>query len=121
MDQDATGSTLPQLTRFSMEVRTRDDGTRLLVASFLLNAQQLLLEDFDAAVNDAVLRHAHAAGHMPVGPMMVSTAPAQVSSERGTPEKPVLRAIEDLQIDNAVMMGDLVRVFAEVELGLSLL
>lgn len=138
----------PELTRLVKTVRTSETGTRTLTVSFLVSTQQLLLEDFEAAAHDAVLRHAHADGHMPVGPILVRTEEA-VSEQMGKlcplcdgkgwlfepgekdcpdcdggrikPEpRTGLRGIEELQIENAIMMGDLVQVHADVELGPSL-
>lgn len=138
---------LPELTRLEMNVVTSESGARLLTVSFLVNTRQLLMEDFDAAAHDAALRHAHAAGHMPVGPFIITTEPAESAQlgktcplcqgtgwlfeqdendcpdcDKGKikPKGPMVRSLEDMQIDNAIMMGDLVQVRASVELGLSL-
>ena len=139
----------PELTRLRKQVHTRDDGSRSLTVSFLVNTQQLLLADFEAAAHDAMLRHAHADGHMPVGPFLITTEPASseqlghpclVCEGRGeflgdkcTAEGCVngnvkdeqhagrLKSIDELQIENAILMGDLVQVTGTVELGLSLL
>ena len=137
----------PDLTRLEINVFTNHGGTRVLRVSFLVNTQQLLLPDFEAACIDAALKHAHRAGHMPVGPMLVATETAEseqlgktcplcegkgylfVQDEQDCPDctagkiKPTgvqRKSIEDLQVENAIMMGDLVQVHCSVELGLSL-
>lgn len=138
----------PELTRLVKTVHTSESGVRTLTVSFLVNTQQLLLEDFEAAAHDAVLKHAHHDGHLPVGPVLIRTEEA-VSEQMGKlcplcdgkgwlfeqdemdcpdcergrikPEpKTGMRGIEELQIENAIMMGNLVQVHADVELGLSL-
>lgn len=146
---DAVGTPPPQLTRLVKKVHTTESGTRVFTASFLVNTQQILMEDFEAAAHDAVLRHAHADGHMPVGPILVTTEEA-VSEQLGKtcelcagkgwlfeqdqqdcpdctagkikpPATPFIgRSIEELEIDNGIMMSTLVQVHGSVELGLSL-
>ena len=143
---DTLGTPPPDLTRLEMNVFTNHGGTRVLRVSFLVSTQQLLLADFEAAAIDAALKHAHRAGHMPVGPMLVTTEAAEseqlgktcplcsgkgylfVQDDQDCPDctsgkikaAPKMRSIEDLQIDNAIMMGNLVQVHCSVELGLSL-
>ncbi len=142
------GDKPPELTRLVKTVHTSDSGTRTLTVSFLVNSQQLLMEDFEAAAHDAVLRHAHADGHMPIGPILIRTEVAEShqlgktcplcegkgwlfeQDEKDCPDcdggkiKPPaqkgFQSIEELQVENAIMMGDLVQVHADVELGLSL-
>lgn len=138
----------PELTRLVKRVQTSPAGQRVLTVSFLVSTQQLLLEDFEAAAHDAVLRHAHADGHMPVGPILIRTEEA-VSEQLGKtcelcqgkgwlfeqaeqdcpdctggrikpPPSFIARSLEEMAIENAIMMGDLVQVHADVELGLSL-
>lgn len=112
---------LPELTRLSMAVHTADSGARTLTVSFLVHTSQLLLEDFEAAAHDAVLKHAHAAGHMPVGPILITTEPASVVEQKSLEEgRPMLRSFDEMALDNAIRAGDLVQVKASVELGLSL-
>ncbi len=138
----------PELTRLVKRVHTSESGTRTLTVAFLVSTQQLLLEDFEAAAHDAVLRHAHADGHMPVGPILIRTEPAESEqlgrvcplcdgkgwlfeqASKDCPDcdggriklepKSGFRTIEELQIENAIMAGDLVQVYADVELGPSL-
>jgi hypothetical protein len=115
------GNELPDLTRLQLTVHeTPDSSTRTLTVSWLANTQQLLLEDFEAACIDAALKHAHAAGHMPVGPMWVATEQAVYEQKPLVEGRPMARSIEDMQIDHAMMAGDLVQVRCSVELGLSL-
>lgn len=111
----------PELTRLQMDVHTSDTGTRTLTASFLVNVQQTLLPDFEAAAHDAVLLHAHKAGHMPIGPILIRTEtfdPAELGV--GTPEEPIKRTYEDLMLKVEATNGNIVKVLADVELGLSL-
>lgn len=110
---------VPELTRLRLQVHTSDTGSRTLTVSWLANTQQLLLEDFEAAAVDAALASAHAAGHMPVGPMFVQTEAAEHKQEPLKEGKPLLRSFEDMAIDNAIMLGNLVLVTCSVELGLS--
>ena len=144
---DDTLGTPPDLTRLVMHITTNHDGMRVLKVSFLVNTQQLLLPDFEGACVDAALRHAHQAGHLPVGPMLVTTETAESDQlgktcvlcdgkgwlfERDQQDCPDcedgkikakqggFRSIEDLQIENAIMTGDLVQVHCQVELGLSI-
>lgn len=137
----------PELTRLVKRVRTGESGARSLTVSFLVSTQQLLMEDFEAAAHDAVLRHAHADGHMPVGPILITTEAAE-SSQLGTTcplcegkgwlfeqdeqdcpdctagrikkEQSGFRSMDELAVENAIMMGDLIQVHGTVELGLSL-
>lgn len=111
----------PDLTRFTMQVHTSDSGSRTLTASFLVNVRQTLLEDFDAAAHDAVLAHMHAAGHMPVGPILITTE-TWTPDEQGPLEEgtPMLRPLEDIQLEFEGRRGNIVKVMADVELGLSL-
>lgn len=139
----------PELTRLVKRVQTSPAGQRVLTVSFLVSTQQLLLEDFEAAAHDAVLRHAHADGHMPVGPILIRTEEA-VSEQMGQlcplcdgkgwlfeqaeqdcpdctggrikPREQAFRvkSLEELSIENAILMGNLVQVHADVELGPSL-
>ena len=144
---DTLGTPLPDLTRLVMHVTTNHNGTRVLKVSFLVNTQQLLLEDFEGACVDAALRHAHHAGHLPVGPMLVTTEAAESEQlgrtcelcdgkgwlfdrdEQDCPDcedgkvkakQGGFRSIDDLQIENSIMSGDLVQAHCQVELGLSL-
>lgn len=138
----------PELTRLVKRVRTGETGARSLTVSFLVSTQQLLMADFEAAAHDAVLRHAHADGHMPVGPILVTTEVAESSQlgmlcplcdgkgwlfeqdEQDCPdctagrikkaEQYGFRSMDELQIENAIMMGDLIQVHGTVELGLSI-
>lgn len=140
----------PELTRLVKQVRTNAYGTRTLTVSFLVSTQQMLMGDFESAAHDAVLRHAHADGHMPVGPIFIETTVAESSQlgttcplcegkgwlfepdEKDCPDcdggkiKPARdgfaarRSLEEIQIDNEIMKGDLVQVHGTVELGLSL-
>lgn len=117
-------SDLPELTRLAMTVHTSDSGAQSLTVSFLVHTSQLLLEDFEAAAHDAVLKHAHAAGHMPVGPILITTEPATIPARKPLAEGsrmlgPVL-SFDEMAVDNAIRAGDLVQVKASVELGLSL-
>ena len=138
----------PELTRLVKQVHSTPSGARTLTVSFLVSTQQTLMEDFDAAVHDAVLAHAHADGHLPVGPILHRLAPATSSQlgadcalcdgkgwlfEPGSTDCPDCDAgkvgkqppgtwstFEELEIENRIMMGDLIQVTASVELGLSL-
>lgn len=112
---------MSDLTRFQMEVHTSDSGYRTLTASFLVNVRQTLVEDFDAACHDEFLRRFHAAGHMPVGPILIMTEtfdPAELGV--GTLETPVMRSFDDLALKVEATAGNIVKVTADVELGLSL-
>jgi hypothetical protein len=112
---------LPDLTRLMMVVHTSDSGQRTLAVSFLVNVQQTLMPEFEAAAHDAVLRHAHARGYMPVGPILIMTEtfdPAELGV--GTPGAPVLRSFEELSLKVEATAGNIVKVSADVELGLSL-
>jgi hypothetical protein len=109
----------PPLTKLRLQVHTSDSGARTLAVSFLVNAQQLLLEDFEAAAHDAVLRHAHAAGHVPVGPILIRTEPWYPPKlEPGKTR--LVRDFEELALENEALQGNIVEVKADVELGLSL-
>lgn len=111
----------PELTRLKMDVHTSDSGQRTLVVSFLVHVMQTLIEDFDAAAHDAVLLHAHARGYMPVGPILIMTEtfdPAELGV--GTPDEPIVRSMEDLKLKVEATNGNIVKVMADVELGLSL-
>lgn len=113
--------TPPDLTRLQMDVHTSDSGARTLAVSFLVNVQQTLLPDFEAAAHDAVLLHAHAAGHMPVGPILIMTEtfdPAELGV--GTPDAPIARTYDDLKLKVEATAGNIIKVMADVELGLSL-
>lgn len=113
-----------QLTQLKMDVHTSDSGARSLTVSFLVNVQQTLMEDFEAAAHDAVLGAAHKAGHMPVGPILILTdtwtPPEQVPLEDG---KPLVlhRSIQDWELEARGRAGDIVQVTASMELGASLL
>lgn len=118
--EDTVGDAPPPLTRLEMIVHTSDGGQRTLTVSFLVNARDLLLEDFEEAAHDAVLRHAHANGHMPVGPILIRTEPAKYEQPKVVEGRPMMRSLDDLQLDMAIQQGDIVKVMADVELGLSL-
>lgn len=110
------------LTRLRVEVHTRDDGSRSLTVSFLVNKQQLLLDDFEAAAHDAVLRTAHNRGHMPIGPILIRVEDVEPEEQKPLEEgKPMLRSLEEIALDSAIRNGDIAQVIGEVELGLSLL
>lgn len=111
---------LPQLTRLLMTVHESNSGARSLTVSFLVNARDLLRGDFEEAAHDAVLRHAHAKGHMPIGPILVRTEPAKYEQPKVVEGKPMMRSMEDAQLDIAIQQGNIVQVMADVELGLSL-
>lgn len=109
------------LTRLKVEVHTRDDGSRSLTVSFLVNKQQLLIEDFEAAAHDTILRVAHNRGHMPIGPILIRVEECEPVEQKPLEEgKPMLRSFEDYALDAAIMRGDIAQVIGEVELGLSL-
>lgn len=108
------------LTRLELTLHTSDSGARSLTVSFLIRREQLLLEDFDAAAHDAVLRTAHEAGHMPVGPILVRTEEATYDPPKLKEGIAMSRSIDDLAIDNQLMQGNLVRVVGSMDLGLSL-
>lgn len=139
----------PELTRLVKRVHTSPSGVRTLTVAFLVSTQQLLLEDFEAAAHDAVLRHAHADGHMPVGPILIRTQPAESEqlgvecelcqgkgwlfeqAEQDCPDctggriKPRpqafrVKSLEEMEVENRIMAGDLIQVYADVELGLSI-
>lgn len=115
----------PELTRLRLQVHhpEPDSGSTVstLTVSFLVNTQQMLLEDFEAACIDAALKHAHVAGHLPVGPMFVRTEEATVPEQKSLAEGGrMLNSLEDMAIDNAIRQGDLVQVICSVDLGLSL-
>lgn len=122
MPDDAAGMrTPPDLTRLQMTVHTSDSGQRTLAVSFLVNVRQTLMEDFEAAAHDAVLMHAHAAGHMPVGPILILTEPFDAAELGvGTPDAPIARTYDDLKLKVEATAGNIVKVMADVELGLSL-
>ena len=111
---------MSELTRFTMEVHTSDSGARTLTASFLVNVRQTLLEGFEAMCHDEFLTRFHAAGHMPVGPILIMTEtfdPAELGV--GTWENPVMRTFDDLALKVEATNGNIVKVMADVELGLS--
>jgi hypothetical protein len=58
---------------------------------------------------------------MPIGPILIRTEtfdPAELGV--GNPEKPVLRSFDDLALKVEATAGNIVKVMADVELGLSL-
>lgn len=112
---------LPDLTRLELTVHDLGGGSRTLTVSFLVNVQQTLLGEFEAMCVDGALKHAHHAGHLPVGPMLVRTEPAKPTPRGPLVEgRPMAMSITDMQIENGIRSGDLVQVYCDVELGLSL-
>lgn len=111
---------LPQLTHLEMTVHTSDSGARTLTASFLVNTRQLMLEDFEAAAHDAVLKHAHHAGHMPVGPILIRTEPWGPPEQGPLKEGEPMINLEEMALRSEGRGGNIVQVLADVELGLSL-
>lgn len=110
---------MSELTRFQMQVHTSDSGTRTITASFLVNVQDTLIEDFESAAHDAFLRRFHAAGHMPVGPILITTETWVPEEQKALTEgRPLLRPIEDFQLEMAGRAGNIVKVMGDVELGL---
>lgn len=103
----------PQTT---LTVHTRDDGSRTLTVTFLAPVQATLLEDFEERCWNEVLTQAHAAGHMPTGPILISTETYTPTVEPGA----VVASIDALAQLNAALAGDIVQVTGNVELGLSL-
>lgn len=112
---------LPQLTQLSLEVHTSDSGARSLAVSFLVSVQDTLREDFEAAAHNAVLAHAHHNGHMPIGPILILTEtwtpPEQAPLKEG---KTLMRSFDDFALEQQGLAGNIVKVSADVELGLSL-
>lgn len=123
MPDDTVGvpPTPPNLTHLKMTVHTSDSGSRTLTVSFLVNVRQTMHEEFDAQVNDAVLLHAHAAGHMPVGPMFYTVDPWQPEEQKALKEgDTIAHSIEDTMLEIEARLGNICQVSADLELGLSL-
>lgn len=113
--------TPPELTHLKLTVHTSDSGARTLTVSFLVNVRQTLDEEFEKQVHDAVLLHAHAAGHMPVGPLFHTVDPWQPEEQSALVEgKPLWRSMEEMALEAEARAGNICEVKADVELGLSL-
>ena len=89
----------------------------------MVNVQQTLIEDFEAAAHDAVLRTAHRAGHMPIGPILVVVEPwepePQTSIEEGKPLK-LHHSMHEWELEAQGRAGNICKVVADMELGASL-
>jgi hypothetical protein len=109
----------PDLTGLRMVVHTADSGDRSLEVSFFLNVQQKLTTDnYDAALGDAVLRHAHARGHMPIGPILTTERKATAADVDERMEHPS-HGFQRLSLRVEATNGNLLLVTGECELGLS--
>jgi hypothetical protein len=122
MDDTVSGPPAPpELTHLMMTVHTSDSGYRTLTVSFLVNVRQTLHEEFEKQVHDAVLLHAHHAGHMPVGPIFHTLEPWKPEPQGPLKEgTPLLRSLDDALLENEARVGNICKVSADVELGLSI-
>lgn len=108
------------LTLLTVDVHTREDGSRSAGVSFLVNVRQTLMPDFEAAAHDTVLRVLHRRGLMPVGPLLVLTDTLtredldDMIGDRGA------SSMEALGLAVETTNGNIVKVSADVELGVSL-
>jgi hypothetical protein len=86
-------------------------GHEVLVVTFLVNTQQMLMPGFDDTVHDVSLGIAHDNDYMPEGQPIVTKQSAQ-------PTQPVegvrmFNDINDVVLDNAILQGDIIEVRSE--------
>lgn len=97
--------------------------------SFSAPRQLLLDENFDSMVWDETLRRAHVAGHIPIGPVMITHAehtpePTELREGESLTERMQRWAATNMVREMSIGLGgtppDLIRVTSSVNLGASL-
>lgn len=90
-----------------------DVGAQTMQVEFFLPTQATLVEGWQNAVWDEALRHAHEAGHIPVGPILISdpepwNGPEQAPLMPGIPmsvQNPFVGVVNVVKVTATLMLG----------------